>query len=68
MANTSETVEYSSHIELGETYEDMITGVKGTATQIMFDQHNDARVLLEWGTGSPTESKSQWFDASRLDN
>lgn len=55
---------YESDIELGKKYEDKQTGIKGTATAIIFYQHGCERVDLETVVAGKIESYG--FDSPRL--
>jgi hypothetical protein len=61
---TNETTDYASEIVLDEQYEDKITGVRGTATQLCFDRDGTQQVYLEWGADG--EAKGKWLDVDRV--
>ena len=57
-------VKFKSEVELGETYVDTITGMKGKATACTFYLHACERVTLEFLKDG--ELKYESFDAPRL--
>ncbi len=56
---------YTSHVVLGEQYEDVATGRIGTVTAIQFRLGEGANAKLEWRTGE--KQADMWVAASRLD-